>query len=158
MVGLGAIRRSMLLVGNVTKHEVGKRNKNGRMWLGALDVAQQTLANSSPTVNGMKIKGAKAHQSHTVKAHSNVLSVTFFAGEQRIVSGHIHANGAIEYGRKARASGKASSNSGGGWQPTKHQVDQRTWTIYDPEKKKNREVVTEGQWWYIMKGADKVYF
>ncbi|KND86605.1 hypothetical protein TOPH_08722 [Tolypocladium ophioglossoides CBS 100239] len=30
--------------------------------------------------------------------------------------------------------------------------------IYDPEKKKNRKVSSEGDWWFIEKGGDKVWF
>lgn len=36
------------------------------------------------------VSGANAHQSHTTAAHSDVLSVAFYAGKKRFLSGHIH--------------------------------------------------------------------
>ena len=50
-------------------------------------------------------RGAKAHQSHEVETHSNVISAKFFEGDKRIISGHIHHNGKIEYSGRARKGG-----------------------------------------------------
>lgn len=103
-------------------------------------------------------RGAKAHQSSEVKSHSNVLSVKFFEGDQRVISGHIHMNGAIEYSQRARNTDGQAGSSKSGWQPSRDKVDQKTWTIYDPESKKNRKVASEGEWWYIQKGAETMWF
>jgi hypothetical protein len=54
-------------------------------------------------------RGAKAHQSHEVATHSNVISAKFFDGDKRVISGHIHLNGMIDYSSRAR-SGAAGSN------------------------------------------------
>ncbi len=98
------------------------------------------------------ISGAVAHQSYTVQTHSNVLSVQFYEGDRRVISGHVHMNGAIDY----------SSRTVGGeswkWTPTREEVNQVNWIIYDLNKKKTRNVHIDGNWWYIEKGAEKVYF
>lgn len=70
-----------------------------------------------------------------------MISAIFYAGEQRVISGHVHINGKVDYSQKARTGGQSS---GSNWQPTREQVDTSEWTIYDPEKKKNRKVMAEG--------------
>lgn len=83
-----------------------------------------------------------------------VISAKFYAGEQRVISGHVHINGTIDYSQKARTGGPAS----GSWQPNREEVDTSRWTILDPDKKKNRKVMAEGEWWFIEKGGEKIWF
>ena len=83
-----------------------------------------------------------------------MLSVKFLEGDERVISGHVHVNGQIDYSRRARG----GTGSHARWYPTRDQVDQGKWTVYDPEKKKHRKVFAENEWWYIEKGGDKVWF
>jgi hypothetical protein len=55
--------------------------------------------------------GAKTNQSRTVTSHVSVLSVAFYAREARVISGHVHDNGAVDYS-KGRGSQAEASNSG----------------------------------------------
>ncbi|KAL1878038.1 hypothetical protein VTK73DRAFT_8262 [Phialemonium thermophilum] len=158
MSSSSALKRTLVQVGKVSLNHVRESNRGtGDMWLAAIDVAQQKVIQDHPSVTGMEIAGAAAHQSHNVKTHSNVLSVKFYSEEQRVVSGHIHINGRIDYSRERRKA-KKSSGSNQGWQPIREEVDFQTWTIYDPEKKKNRKVMQDGDWLYIEKGGIKVWF
>ncbi|KAK7414535.1 hypothetical protein QQZ08_012532 [Neonectria magnoliae] len=59
------------------------------------------------------ISGAKAHQSHNVAAHTNVLSVAFYAGKTRVVSGHIHDDGTVDYSKGQGSQAEASSSRSG---------------------------------------------
>lgn len=97
--------------------------------------------------------GALAHQSHQVQSHSNVLSVKFFEGEDRVISGHVHMNGRVDYSRERLRSGQKER-----WKPTRDQVEQNSWTVYDPEKKKHRKVFQEQGWLYVEIGGVKVWF
>jgi hypothetical protein len=49
----------------------------------------------------------QAHQSHEVATHSNVINAKFFAENKRVISGHIHLNGTIDYSGRARSGGEA---------------------------------------------------
>jgi hypothetical protein len=65
--------------------------------------------------NDLNDSGARAHQSHEVATHSNILSVKFFAGSRRVISGHVHINGQLDYSKPARGSSAgAEKNVGGG--------------------------------------------
>ncbi|PNY27628.1 Uncharacterized protein TCAP_02448 [Tolypocladium capitatum] len=143
-----------------TDWQIKDANKRtGDMWLAALSVAAQAVqTDPQPLTMNQNNSGARAHQSHEVASHSNVISAKFYAGDQRVISGHIHINGTLDYSQKARTAGQASGSSKDRWQPTRDQVDTHKWTIYDPEKKKNRKVSSEGEWWYIEKGGDKLWF
>ncbi|KAJ0158924.1 hypothetical protein CTA2_10628 [Colletotrichum tanaceti] len=117
-------------------------------------------------------RGAKAHRSHEVPSHSNVISAKFFAGKTRVVSGHIHLDGTVDYGRPRgntgsdREEGPSTRNSGNrpesgessAWKPAREYVDTGNWTIYDSDKRKTREVREENGWWYIETRKGKVYF
>lgn len=92
-----------------------------------------------------------------MESHSNVISAKFYDGEQRVISGHIHGDGSIDYSQKSHTSGQASG-SGSGWQPTRDQVDMTNWDVYDPERRKKRKVMSDGDWWYIEKGGVKIWF
>ncbi|GAB0139165.1 hypothetical protein EsDP_00007378 [Epichloe bromicola] len=152
-----AVKRVLAQVGKISKSHVHQENPaTGNVWIAALDAAESTVMMDYLGVTGMSITGAKAHQSHTVNSHSNVLSVRFYAGEQKVISGHIHMNGMLEYSQKARA--VAGSSSKGSWMPSREDVDTENWIIYDPQKKKKRKVMSEGEWWYIERGGMKEYF
>lgn len=56
------------------------------------------------------ISGAKAHQSRHVAEHTNVLSVAFYDGKTRILSGHVHGDGTVDYS-KAKGSQAGASSS-----------------------------------------------
>ncbi|EFZ00777.1 hypothetical protein MAA_03373 [Metarhizium robertsii ARSEF 23] len=154
MASSGSVRRALVVVGKVSKGQVLNANaKLGSNWLSALDIAEQTAQADYPNITGMEIAGALAHQSHQVQSHSNVLSVKFFEGEDRVISGHVHMNGRVDYSRERLRSGQKER-----WKPTRDQVDQNSWTVYDPEKKKHRKVFQEQGWLYIEIGGVKVWF
>ncbi|KFG82009.1 hypothetical protein MANI_026363 [Metarhizium anisopliae] len=100
----------------------------------------------------MEIAGALAHQSHQVQSHSNVLSVKFFEGEDRVISGHVHMNGRVDYSRERLRSGQKER-----WKPTRDQVEQNSWTVYDPEKKKHRKVFQEQGWFGDMDSLPPIF-
>lgn len=74
----------------------------------------------------------------------------------RVASGHIHGNGKLEYSQRDRSA--AISGSTKSWTPTRDKVKTKDWTTYDPEKKKMRRVMAEGERWYIERGGIKDYF
>ncbi|TWU72708.1 hypothetical protein ED733_004167 [Metarhizium rileyi] len=151
------LKTVLVQVGRIGKSHVFQENPGtGDIWVAALDTAESTVKMDYPEVTGMSISGAKAHQSHTVSSHSRVLSVRFYAGEQRIISGHVYQNGMLAYSQRARAT--ASSSSTDSWKPSRGEVDTTTWTIYDPQHKKKRTVASEDKWWYIEKGGMREYF
>ena len=59
------------------------------------------------------VSGAQAHQSHNVAAHTNVLSVAFYTGKTRVVSGHIHGDGTVDYSKGQGPQAEASSSGSG---------------------------------------------
>ncbi|KAM3486355.1 hypothetical protein MY8738_000571 [Beauveria namnaoensis] len=134
------VDQALTIVGKVSKSEVL-----------SLNGPQGPDSRASPA---MLIAGGKAHQSRDVQAHSNVISVRFYDGDEReVVSGHVHMDGRIEYNKKVPGGGLKST-----WKPTREQVNQAKWTIYDTDKKKQRKVTTEGKWWYIEIEGCKVPF
>ncbi|KAF1739545.1 hypothetical protein CRV24_001480 [Beauveria bassiana] len=131
--------QALTIVGKVSKSEVLSLNgTQGPEWVRGIKVAEKTV----------KI------DSRDVQAHSNVISVKFYDGDERkVVSGHVHMDGRIEYNKKLPGGGLKST-----WKPTREQVNQAKWTIYDTDKKKQRKVTTEGKWWYIEIEGCKVPF
>jgi len=108
-----SVAKSLKLLGNVTMAHVKDINKSGGpQWLSAINIAAQAVQSDFPTVDGIQIAGAKAHQSHEVATHSNVISAKFFAENKRVISGHIHLNGTIDYSSRARSGGDAGPSSG----------------------------------------------
>ncbi|KAG5998486.1 hypothetical protein E4U52_008077 [Claviceps spartinae] len=109
------------IVGKVTKDAIVKAS--GPQWVAALDEGTQIAQETYPRINGVKIHlsmlliklitVAQKHtndQSHTVPSHSAVLSVAFYDGKKRIVSGHIHKNGRVDFSKEGRnSSGSAST-------------------------------------------------
>ncbi|KAM0507561.1 hypothetical protein D7B24_006657 [Verticillium nonalfalfae] len=101
MLSSKAVAKTLEQVGKVSlQHVLTANPATGPEWLRALDTAKKTVQADHPDVTSYEIAGAKAHQSHNVEAHSNVLSVKFFAGGQRVVSGHVHLGGNIDYGKR----------------------------------------------------------
>ncbi|EJP67340.1 uncharacterized protein BBA_03914 [Beauveria bassiana ARSEF 2860] len=147
--------QALTIVGKVSKSEVLSLNgPQGPEWVRGIKVAEKTVKTDFPSVSAMLIAGGKAHQSRDVQAHSNVISVKFYDGDERkVVSGHVHMDGRIEYNKKLPGGGLKST-----WKPTREQVNQAKWTIYDTDKKKQRKVTTEGKWWYIEIEGCKVPF
>ncbi|KAH8719926.1 hypothetical protein HC256_000334 [Beauveria bassiana] len=160
--------QALTIVGKVSKSEVLSLNgTQGPEWVRGIKVAEKTVKIDFPSVSAMLIamdsgsrandhdqSGGKAHQSRDVQAHSNVISVKFYDGDERkVVSGHVHMDGRIEYNKKLPGGGLKST-----WKPTREQVNQAKWTIYDTDKKKQRKVTTEGKWWYIEIEGCKVPF
>ncbi|KAG6194828.1 hypothetical protein E4U50_000532 [Claviceps purpurea] len=101
---------SCAVVGKVSKDAVVKAS--GVAWGSAVDKGTQIAQETFPRINAVKIHGAKAHQSHTVPSHSSVISVAFYDGKKRIVSGHIHKNGRVDFSKAAKAGKAAGSSSG----------------------------------------------
>ena len=63
--------------------------------------------------NDLNDSGAKAHQSHEVATHSNILIVKFFAGSRRVISGHVHMNGQLDYrSRRTAVSAQVATTAG----------------------------------------------
>ncbi|KAK3896904.1 hypothetical protein C8A05DRAFT_20229 [Staphylotrichum tortipilum] len=90
--------KALRMLGPVTKEEILKNNTNGAQWMSALATAQMQVQQEFPKVDGMRVSGSRAHQSHTTAHHTNVLSIKYFEGAVKAVSGHIHLNGFVEYG------------------------------------------------------------
>ncbi|KAI0115652.1 hypothetical protein GGR51DRAFT_556090 [Nemania sp. FL0031] len=160
-------RRALYILGKVSRIDIGRENGNeGAMWLGAVDIAEQTVMTQFPTVTGISFTGAKAHQSHEVGHHGNVISAKFWHGEKRVISGHIMMNGYIKFGKNKEAGSSHASSSHSSsrrveaWKPHRSKVDIGNWTIYDPEKKKTRKVQAEknSEWWFVEIGGVKTYF
>ncbi|KAG9230119.1 hypothetical protein BJ875DRAFT_473106 [Amylocarpus encephaloides] len=103
-----SVVRSLQKVGKVTMAQVQNANGSlGGQWLSAINIAEQTVMNNYPQVDAIQIAGARAHQSHEVATHSNILSVKFFAGSRRVISGHVHMNGELDYSKPAHGSSSA---------------------------------------------------
>ena len=83
-------------------------------------------------------RGAQAHPSHEVATHSNVISAKFFAENKRVISGHIHLNGTIDYSARARSGGVAGPSSGSPGQ-SKSSGSGLTW--------QTNEQTNHAEWW-----------
>ncbi|KAK4149939.1 hypothetical protein C8A00DRAFT_37470 [Chaetomidium leptoderma] len=102
--------KALNMVGTVTKEAIVKSNTNGEQWMSALVIAEMAVQQDHPTVDGVQVSGAKAHQSHTTKHHTNILSVKFYQGAKRIISGHVHLNGMVDYSKGGSRSRSANPN------------------------------------------------
>jgi len=103
-----SVVKSLQKVGKVTMAQVQHANGSlGGQWLSAIDIAEQTVVNNYPQVDAIQIAGARAHQSHEVDTHSNIISVKFFAGSRRVISGHVHMNGQLDFGKPTQGSSSA---------------------------------------------------
>ncbi|PVH75247.1 hypothetical protein DL98DRAFT_498677, partial [Cadophora sp. DSE1049] len=101
-----SVVKSLQKVGKVTMAQVQNANGSlGGRWLSAINIAEQTVV--GPQVDAIQIAGARAHQSHEVATHSNIISVKFFAGSRRVISGHVHMNGQLDYSKPAHGSSSA---------------------------------------------------
>ncbi|KAI1421744.1 hypothetical protein F5Y12DRAFT_766220 [Xylaria sp. FL1777] len=160
-------RRALHVLGKVSRNEIGIANgQEGSMWLGAIDIAEQTAMIQFPNLTGISFTGARAHQSSELAAHGNVISAKFWIGDKRAMSAHIMMNGYIEFGKikKSGSSHASSSRSGSShvkaWKPDRNDVNLTNWTIYDTAGKKTRKVYEDenSEWWFVEIGGVKTYF
>ncbi|KAI0182251.1 hypothetical protein EV127DRAFT_517925 [Xylaria flabelliformis] len=155
-------RRALYVLGKVSRNDIGRANgKEGSTWLNAIDIAEQTTMAQYPNITGVSFTGARAHQSHEVATHANVISAKFWTGDKRAISGHIMMNGYIEFGKNKQAStSHTSSRDTSSWKPDRKEVDTKKWAIYDPVGKKTRKVHADenSDWWFVEIGGVKTYF
>ena len=91
-----------------------------------------------------------------MKTHSNIISAKFFAGSQRVISGHIHIDGKIDYSNRVRSGGEASQSSGSvrlEWR-TNEQTRLAEW--WDGTKWVEATWFDEHQKWYAYYNGDWV--
>ncbi|KAK7414627.1 hypothetical protein QQZ08_012519 [Neonectria magnoliae] len=102
-----AASAAYVIIGKVTKDAVVKAS--GTTWGAALETGTQIAQATYPRIDAIKVHGAKAHQSHNVPSHSAVLSVAFYDGKKRIVSGHIHQDGRVDFSKAGGSSSGSAS-------------------------------------------------
>ncbi|KAL2069776.1 hypothetical protein VTL71DRAFT_14455 [Oculimacula yallundae] len=88
----------------------------GGQWLLAINIAEQTVVNNYPQVDAIQI------------------AVKFFAGSKRVISGHVHTNGKLDFGKPTPGSSSAQvattagagKNIGGGESSSSSDLTWRT--------------------------------
>ncbi|KAK0102306.1 hypothetical protein ONS95_005929 [Cadophora gregata] len=147
-----SMAKSLKRVGKVTMSQVQSANGSlGVQWLSALNIAEQTVVTTYPQIDAIQIAGAKAHQSYEVAAHSNIISVKFFAGSKRIMSAHVHLNGKVDYSKPTHGSSSAQvattagagHNAGGGESSSSHAQGATTTEL----SWRTNEQTKRAEWW-----------
>ncbi|KAJ2991223.1 hypothetical protein NUW58_g2593 [Xylaria curta] len=128
----------------------------GKKVVRAANFGLATLADSDELAGGDALPGLSSHFARLNVGGDTTTGMTGSPSNEKPASG---SKGGASKGMEKTLVNKSTQDLGSpGWIPAIEAVNQEEWTIWDPEKKKNREVFqdSDGYWYFEKKDGSKV--